>query len=201
MKKKLPIIIGLIIVLAFSIWYGYTDRTHKIYDNNVNTAEYSGMGILTEGSSISQSFVCEEDVIDGFYIKCDPSGDYASTVINLQVIDAETGEVISTGSESGSTILERQLHKFTVEEISGYKNKTLTLVVTATGMPEGSGVIFYYQPSDISIGNFTVNGNVTAGVFVMKTFTECFDVETFIIVFLSIMFIWIFMWFLYRLFK
>jgi hypothetical protein len=201
MKKRLPVIIGLIIVILFSIWYGFTDRTHKIYDNNVNTAQYSAIGIIQEGGSVSQSFVCEEDVINGFYIKCDPSGDCAQTVVEIQIIDTDTGEVISTGSDTGNNIRERQLHRFEVDPITGYKGKTLTLVLTEQGSTETSGVIVYYQPSSESIGNFSVNGNETNGVFIMKTITECFDAETFIIVFISIMFIWVFMWFLYRLFK
>ena len=201
MKKRLPIIIGLIIVLVFSIWYGFTDKTYKIYDNNVNTAQYSGIGIIQEGGSVSQSFVCESDILDGFYIKCDPTGDCANTVVNLQVIDTSTGEVISTGSDVGANVRERQLHKFSVEPVSGYKGKTLTLVLTEEGSTESSGVIVYYQPGGDSIGNFSVNGNPTGGVLVMKSYVEHFDIETFIIVFISIMFIWGFMWFLYRLFK
>ncbi len=200
-KKRLPIIIGMLVLIAFSVWYGFTDRTHKIYDNNVNTAEYSSLGIISDGGSVSQSFVCEEDEIDGFYIKCDPSGNYAETVVELQVIDAETGEVISTGSDIGANISERRLHKFTVDPIVGYKGKTLILVVTESGSSNEGGIELYFQPSDTSIGNFSVNGEITSGVFIMKTITECFDFETFIIVLLSLMFIWGFMWFLYRLFK
>lgn len=201
MKKKLPVIIGLIVVILISIWYGFTDRTHKIYDNNVNTATYNGLGVMQEGGEIRQSFVCEEDTIDGFYIKCDPSGDYANTVVKLKVIDAKTGEVISEGSDVGANIRERKLHKFCVAPITGYKGQTLTLSVTEEGSYDTNGIILYYQPADESIGNFTINGNTTYGVFIMKTFTSCFDVETFITVFAAIMFIWVFMWLLYRLFK
>ena len=201
MKKRIPVIIGIIVILLFSIWYGFTDKTHKIYDNNVNTAHYSSLGIIPEGGSISQSFVCEEDVLDGFYIKCDPSGSCAETVVELQVIDASTGEVISSGSDVGANIRERQLHRFDIEPITGYKGETLTLAVTEKGSSDGSGVIFYFQPSDTSIGNFSVNGEVSSGVFIMKTITEGFDIETCVIVFISVMFIWVFMWFLYRLFK
>lgn len=201
MKKKIPVIIGFIAVILFAIWYGYTDRTHKIYDNNVNTATYSGIGIIQEDGEILQSFVCEENEIDGFYIKCDPSGDYADTVVKLKVIDAKTGEVISEGSDVGANIRARKLHKFSVDPIKGYKGQTLTLSVTEEGSTDTDGITLYYQPSDQSVGNFTVNGDVSNGVFVMKTFTSCFDIETFISVFAGVMFIWVFMWLLYRLFK
>ena len=201
MKKKIPVIIGLIVVILFSTWYGFTDRTHKIYDNNVNTATYSSIGVIQADGEILQSFVCEENEIDGFYIKCDPSGDYSNTVVKLQVIDASTGKVISEGSDTGANILARKLHKFNIDPIKGYKGQTLTLSVTEEGSSDANGIILYCQPSNQSVGNFTVNGTVTNGVFVMKTFTSCFDIETFISVFVGVMFIWIFMWLLYRLFK
>ncbi len=201
MKKKIPVIIGLIAVILFSIWYGFTDRTHKIYDNNVNTATYSSIGIIKDDGEVLQSFVCEENEIDGFYIKCDPSGDYANTVVKLTISDAATGEVISEGSDVGANILARKLHKFDVDPIIGYKGQTLTLSVKEEGSSDSDGITLYYQPSEESVGNFTINDTQTNGVFVMKTFTSCFDIETFITVFVAVMFIWIFMWLLYRLFK
>ncbi len=201
MKKRLPIIIGVIIVLVISLWYGFTDRTHKIYDNNVNTAQYTALSIPLEGESITQSFICEEDVLDGFYIKCNPSGSYEDVVVTVDVIDTASGEIIASTSEIGSSFKARKLHKFTIEPVEGYKDCTLTLVITETGTTESDGITIYYQPTDTSIGTFTVNQKAVSGVLVMKSYTECLDAATFIIVFISIMFIWGFMWFLYRLFK
>ncbi len=201
MKKKLPVIIGLIVVILFSIWYGFTDKTHKIYDNNVNTAKYNDLGVLTEGQVIRQTFTCEENVLDAFSIKCNPSGDYAGAQLTLTVLDEATGEVLTTGEESGSNIRPRKMHKFKVGQLTGVKGRELTLEVRETNSSPGNGINLYYQPAENTIGSLTLDDNALSGVFVMKTVTERFDTETFVIMLLSILFIWAFLWFLYRLFK
>lgn len=201
MKKQLPVIIGLVAVILFSVWYGFTDKTHKTYDNNVNTATYVDMGVLGEGQVLSQTFTCEENVLDAFMIKCGPTGDYGNTTVCLTVKDAETGDVLSTGEESGSNIRPRRLHKFRITQLAGCKGKSLTLEITESGAEPGNGIDLYYQPNENSIGTLTVDGEPVPGVFVMKTVTERFDTETFIIILVSILFIWGFLWFLYKLFK
>ncbi len=201
MKKKLPVIVGLLAVILFSLWYGFTDKTHKIYDNNVNTATYLDLGVLTEGQVLSQTFTSEENVLDAFLIKCGPSGDYGNTEVHLTVKDAETGEVLSTGEEIGSNIRPRRLHKFSITPLTGCKGKALVLEMTEVNATVGNGIDLYYQPNETSIGTLTLDGNPLPGVFVMKTVTERFDTETFLIILVSILFIWGFLWFLYRLFK
>ena len=201
MKKILPVVIGLIAIILFSVWYGFTDKTHKIYDNNVNTAKYNDLGVLTEGQALRQTFTCEENVLDAFSIKCNPSGDYGNAQLTLTVTDASTGEVLTTGTETGSNILPRKMHKFQVGRLTGVKDRELTLEMTETNSSAGNGINLYYQPNENSIGSLTLNDDVLPGVFVMKTITERFDTETFIIMLLSLLFIWAFLWFLYRLFK
>ncbi len=201
MKKKIPMIIGLLVIIAFSIWFAFTYKTHKIYDNNVNTASYTDLGVFTEENSLSQTFTCEEDQIDGFLIKCNPSGDYSNAQIELTVKD-ESGKVLSSASYSGSIVKARKLNKFLLDTpITGYKGQTLTLEVAESNSSTGNGITFFYEPDESSIGDLCVNGSPLSGVFVMKTITYCFDVETFITLLFSILFIWAFMWFLYRLFQ
>ena len=201
MKKKLPVLIGLVIIILFSVWYGHTDKTHKIYDNNVNTAQYQDLGVLAEGQLISQTFTCEENVLDAFLIKCNPTGDYGNVTVTVTVRDGTSGEVLSTGEEAGSNIQPRKMHKFSILPVTGVKGKSLILEVTETGAAPGNGIDLYFQPNDTSIGELQLDGNALPGVFVMKTVTERFDTETFIIMLVSILFIWGFLWFLYRLFK
>ena len=201
MKKRLPVVIGVILTLAVAIWYGFTDKTHQIYDNNVNTAVYSAIGIPHgDGYTVEQTFDCDEDRIDAFLIKSDVSGDYENAVVKLQVYDPETGALLSEGEEQGSNIKARKLHKYTVEPIEGYKGKPLRLVVSEENTTETDGITLYYQPGDDN-NNFIVNGNPTSGVFIMKTVTQRFDLETCLVMLFAEWFIWGFMWFLYRLFK
>lgn len=201
MKNKLSFIIGLIAVVAFSVWYSFTDITHKIYDNNVNTATYSDMGVFTDGQSIQQAFTCEEDELSGFLIKSSPAGDYTNAQITVTVTDPNTGEVVSTGTAVGSSVRARKLNRYEIEPITGCKGKEFVLTVTETNSSAGNGVTFFYQPNEASIGGLLVNENPMAGSLVMKTVTTGFNVETFVVILISLLFIWAFLWFLYRLFK
>ena len=119
MKKRLPVIVGIVLTIVIAFLYGNTKKTHGIYDNNVNTAVYSGIGVLTEGETVTQTFICQEDELDGFLIKSDVSGNYEVATFFLKVMDAETGEVLTEGQESGSNVKARKLHYYKVPAISG----------------------------------------------------------------------------------
>ncbi len=202
MKKKLPMIIGLIAVIAFSIFYGFTDKAHKIYDNNVNTAVYTDLGQLADGQVLLQAFTSEENVLDGLLIKCNRSGDYANAVVNIEILDSKTNKVLATASDVGSNIAPRKLHLFKFDKpLTDCKGTEFLLRITEDNSTVGNGIDLYYQPHPEMTSGFSSNGSPVAGVLVMKTVTHRFDIETFIIMFVSIMFIWGFMYFLYRLFK
>ena len=200
MKKRLPVIVGIVLTIVIAFLYGNTKKTHGIYDNNVNTAVYSGIGVLTEGETVTQTFICQEDELDGFLIKSDVSGNYEVATFFLKVMDAETGEVLTEGEESGSNVKARKLHYYKVPAISGCKGKTLILQVSESNTTAADGVSLYYQPTD-DAGNLLIRNSSVSGAFVMKTVTERFDLETFAVMLFSEWFVWGFLWFLYRLFK
>ena len=201
MRKRVPVMIGIILTILLAVWYGNTNKTHKIYDNNVNTAEYLAIGVLTEGQTVTQSFVCQEDVLDGFMIKSDVLGDYEDAVVTIRVRDAETGELLSEGQEKGSDIRARRLHYYQIPAITGCRDRHLVVEVSEEGTSANNGINLFYQPGGLEGEAFTVSGNATEGVFVMKTVTERFDVETFLVMLFAEWFIWVFLWVLYRLFR
>ena len=201
MKKRIPVIIGIIITVALAVLYGFTKKTHKIYDNNVNTATYQSVGILQEQEVIQQTFVCAEEKLDGFMIKCDVSGNYGIATVSVKVRDPETGDILAEGQETGENIRARKLHYYKIEPLTGYKGKTLLLEVSEENTSDGNGILFSIQPNTQTEYPVIVAGNSPGGVLVMKTVTERFDVETFAIMLFCEWFIWGFLWFLYRLFK
>ncbi len=201
MKKKLAIIVAFAAILMFSIFYGFTDKTHLIYNNDVNTATYTAIGVLGDSDVVTQRFISEEDVLDGFSIKSGVAGNHSAATVYLTVKDTETGKVLSTGSDSGANFRPRKMHKIFTDKISGVKGKELILEITEKGADPDNGIILYYQTLTDTDSSFQINGNDVNGVFVMKTITSRFDAETFIIILLSILFVWGFLWFLHRLFS
>ncbi len=201
MKKKLPVIIGLAAVVLFSFWYAHKDVAHLLYDNNVNTAQYAEIGILYDGDVVTQTFTAEEDEIDAFMIKANTSGDHAKIELSLTVTDNETGEQVSSGEESGANVRARKLHRFAVDPITNCRGKEFTLTLREKNSWDNNGIVFYYQPAETKDSGLKINGQATQGVFVMKTLTRRFDAESFIVMAVSLLTIWGFLWFLGRLFR
>lgn len=201
MKKAVPFIIGFLCLVLFAVGYGFTNKTHTIYDNDVNTAQYQAIGVLKSGDSVTQDFVGVEDKLSGFMLKSDVLGNYGDVTINLKVYDAATGELLTQGQEAGSNVKARKIHYYRVNEIVGCKGKALRLELTEDGLDEANGVNFFFQPDDSTESGLIVKGNPTGGVLVMKSVVQRFDIETFLVMMFFGLFIWGFLWFLYRIFK
>ena len=92
---------------------------------------------------------------------------------------------------------------FKFDRISECKGKTYTLYVEN---PDGDvektlGVGFSYEPKTEKGTELLINGNNVDGTLIAKTVTNRFDMETFCVVLLFVLYIVFFVKFLYRLFK
>ncbi len=202
MKKKIPVIIAFIITIAAAVFFGDTTKASKIYDSNVNTISYTDLGVLENDQFITQKFVCSQDTVNGFMIKSSVCGNYGDVVVNIEVSDAQTGEVLTVINEQGVNIKARKVHYYKADEpLTNMKGKTLEVKITETGSVQGSGINMYYAPAEESNYLIAVNGSEIGGVLPLATAADGFDVETCIIFLLSVWFIWGFMWFLYKLFQ
>ncbi len=201
MKKKLPVILGVIGTVLLAWFLANTYKAHRLYDNNVNTANYTALPVMTEGQYLSQTFTAREDTIDAVGLKANLSGSYAAAQVTVTLKDAETGEVLAQKTESGTEIRPRKVHDFFLGPVTGCKDRLLTLEVTQTGSTPADGVIFYFQGGAGEEEPLLVSGTEYDAVLVMRTQTKGFDVERFISLLLAEWFIWGFMWALYRLFS
>ena len=116
-------------------------------------------------------------------------------------IDSETGETKAESEVSGKTVKARKLQSFPLGHVKNTLGRKYTVRLTETGSDETNGIAFYYQPESEESDTFRANGESRDGVMVMKTVTRRFDTESFIVMLISVWFIWGFLWFLSRLFK
>ena len=199
MKKKLPVIIGLICICIFAALYANVKKAHPIYDNDVDTGVYQSMGLMANDVTVHQRFVCIEDCLDGFYLKTDVVGNCENVTLVLTVLDVESGETLSENECTASDLKTRKLNYFKTDRIEGYNGKLLELCVTQKHAENGSGVGLYIQPGE-GEGCYR-DGQPAGGVLVMKHVAERFDTESFLVAGFFCCFIWLFLWFLYRLFR
>lgn len=201
MKKKLPVIIGLICICIFASFYAHVNKAHPIYDNDVDTAVYQSMGLLSSEAVIHQRFICIEESLDGFYLKTDVVGDCDDITLIFTVRDVEKDTVLSKNELSADGLKSRKLNYFKIDSVKGYNGRRLELCIEQKNAQVGSGIGFYIQPGEGQEEGAYVDGNAQGGTLVMKYVSERFDTETFLVSGFFCSFIWVFLWFLYRLFR
>ena len=185
----------------FSFLYAHIAKTHILYDNRVDTSKYMGTGVLS--GKIEQKFVSEEDYLDGITIKCSIQGTPADSTVKISLKDDETGKIVAKSELKLKDIKNSKFNVFKFDRISECKGKTYTLYVEN---PDGDvektlGVGFSYEPKTEKGTELLINGNNVDGTLIAKTVTNRFDMETFCVVLLFVLYIVFFVKFLYRLFK
>lgn len=201
MKKKIKSIILLFILVAASFAYAHIDKAHVIYDTNAETGAYLPTGIVDQGS-VEQKFTVQEEVLDGVSVKCGITGDVSDESVKLQyrILDENQNEVRS-GSVKAADIKANRFHKIKFEQVENCEGETYTLVLSGQNMSPERGVSFYYLPSQGEETNLTISENETEGALILKTISHKFDLETFIVVVIFILYIVIFMKVLYKIFN
>ena len=191
MKKIMKWVIGIAVIIMFSFLYAHIAKTHILYDNRIDTSKYMGTGVLS--GKIEQKFVSEEDYLDGITIKCSIQGAPADSTVKISL----------KSKLKLKDIKNSKFNVFGFDRISECKGKTYTLYVEN---PDGDvektlGVGFSYEPKTEKGTELLINGNNVEGTLIAKTVTNRFDMETFCVVLLFVLYIVFFVKFLYRLFK
>ena len=127
---------------------------------------------------------------------------YMGTGVLSGKID-ETGKIVAKSELKLKDIKNSKFNVFKFDRISECKGKTYTLYVEN---PDGDvektlGVGFSYEPKTEKGTELLINGNNVDGTLIAKTVTNRFDMETFCVVLLFVLYIVFFVKFLYRLFK
>ena len=201
MKKIIKWAVGIIIVLLFCYGYSHIAKTHMMYDGTIDTSKYMGTGVLS--GKLEQSFVSEEETLDGISIKCSIQGAPADSTVKVTLIDDETGEEAAHSQRKLKDIKNSKFNVFSFDTLTGCKGKEYTVVVEN---PDGDventlGVGFSYEPKQEKDTALSINGKNTDGTLIAKTVTNRFDIETFCVLVLFILYIVGFIKFLYKLFK
>lgn len=195
--KRIAIVI-LIIICAFI--YSHITKMNEIYDRSVDSSEYLSTGVV-DSATIEQSFPCVEETIDGVYVKCQIMGDVSGVEIKYALRESGSNNIVAEGSKPASEIESTKFNEFRFNTVEGCKDKIYTLEIWIENSTDENGISFYFQDSIESQTEFVVAGNTTQGTLIMRTMTDRFDFETFCIVLVFVVFIYVFMRILYKLFK
>lgn len=201
MKKKIKIAIGCLVMIAVAFAYAHIAKTHNLYDQDVDTSAYFNTGIVTE-TGVTQQFVSQEKHLDGVKIKSTIFRTAENVTFHYTLKDVASGEIVAKGSRSGEKVKNSKFFELDFDRVENCKEKTYELVVYLEGATAEEGVGFSCEPKTEKDTKLTIDGmDIEEGTLVMKTVTDRFDLETFVVFLAFAIYVILFMRFLYRLFK
>lgn len=198
--KRIKQIVGVLIIVFCVFLYAHIAKTNNVYDKKIDSSEYLNTGVVCDGI-IEQKFVCAEDSLDGVRAKVQVLGDITDVNVRYRLIDDQTGECVAEGIKAATEIKPGRFCEFPFDSVERTKGKNYTIEFENENAEEDYGVGFLFQPKTQAGTELTLSGNYTEGTLVVKTLTNRFDFETFAMLLIIIMYIFIFMKFLYRLFR
>ena len=193
MKKKLGWIIFAVVLIAFTCVYAIVDKNNAIYDRAVDTSKYVALG-LEQSETVSQSFTSKEDKLDGINIKMSVSG-------QAYVLKDDAGKTVASGDASLEKIKAGKFFSLKFDELTGCKGKRYTFELTVEQCEKDTQVIVYAVPGASKDSMLVVKGEKADGVMVLRTITHRFDIETFVVTAVFILYVILFIRWLSKVFK
>lgn len=198
--KKVKYMAAVMVGVALAFFYAHISKANLVYDKTVDSSEYVSTGVV-EGE-IQQEFVCVEDTLDGILVKTLLIGDTQNAATGLTVIEKDSGQIVAEAELKAEDIKSGKFNLISFPTIEGCLNKTYILCLENVGenVADGSGVSFSYQNEIEENTRLTINDNETQGTLIVKTITDRFDLETFVVLIIMIAYMIGFFAFLSRLF-
>ena len=200
MKKNVQIIIGAIIVFAACFFYSYIDKTHCIYNEDIDTSDYlSTAAWLNE--TVCQNFISHENSLDGIKVKVRLTGETDTIECSYQLLDVQENRVVAENVVTGENFKDSKFYVFRFDTIEECKGKEYQFIIENMNETSGNSIDFCFEPNIEKDTKMQINGDEYIGTTILKTVTHRFDVETFCVLMLFVLYIVLFLKFLYKLFK
>ena len=199
MKKKLSWIILAVILIAFTGIYSVVDKNNGIYDRQVDASEYASIG-LEKGESLKQEFVTNEDKLDGISIKMSVSGKAEDKSISYTLKD-EDNNIVASGETSLENMKPGKFFKLKFDCIEGCRGHKYIFELTIDQCDKDNQVIVYAVPGEDKEAVLSISGENVEGVMVLRTITHKFDIETFAVTAVFVLYVILFIRWLSKLFK
>ena len=201
MKSKIKIIVIGLIILCLAGVYAIIDKAVSIYDTSCDTSAFQSI-TLEQGKKIEQSFVCEENHMDGVSLKVAADGvsDKSQAVIAYKITEKDSKEVVAQGKTNLKKLSNGKFFKIKFERVEATKDKQYVLEISVQECPVGSIRVFY-TPGANEKATLSYDGQIIDGVGVIRSLTHRFDLETFIVTLCFAAYIILFMRWLYKLFE
>lgn len=191
--KKIKKMAAVIILILIAFIYGHIHKTHAIYDRTVENDQY----IMLDGSQsqITQEFICEEDSLDGIQVKCQNLQEDPEAEIRVYLQDCENGGIVAKSVKKAGEIKTGKFNEFSFDTVSRCRGKAYKVVF------EKDFLALYAEKTSEEGTDLKINSEESEGTLILKTVTYRFDIETFCVFMLLVLYICVFFQFLNWLFS
>lgn len=196
--KKMKSLIIIILILAATFLYAHIGKNNLVYDKNVDNSQYIATGAVAK---IEQTFVSKEKTLDGFRAKCQVIGDVRGMKVKYSLIDMKDGKELAQGTADAEKITNGRFYYFRFDTVENCEGNTYKVIFENEGSDESKGIGFSIQPETEEGTDLIIKGVDTTGTMIVKAVTQRFDLETFVVMLVFILYIAVFIKFLYKLFK
>lgn len=198
MKNKLKIVMISAVIVILTLAYSFIDKAVPLYNSETDTSEYKIMQ-LYDGDSLTQSFICKEDYLDGISVKISSIGDQAAVFLNYQLKKGDN--VLVEGETSLKELESGKFFKIRFDRIEQCEGQELSFTMSVSNDSGDNGVNLYTTSKINSKFILSENEVETDETLVLRTLTHRFDFETFFVTVCFILYIVFFMKWMYKLFK
>ena len=196
--KRVKSLIIIVLILAAAFLYAHIGKNNLVYDKNVDNSQYIPTGAVAK---IEQTFVGQEETLDGFRAECQVIGDVTGMKVKYSLLNMESGEKEAQGTADAEKIKNGRFYYFKFDTVKNCKGNKYKVIFENESVDESKGIGFSFQPETETGTELTIKGVNTTGTMIVKVVTERFDLETFIVLLVFILYVAVFIKFLYRLFK
>lgn len=191
--RKVEKLATVIVLILLAFVYGHVHKTHAIYDRMIENDQYVMMDVSQD--QISQEFVCEEETLDGIQVKCQNLQEDPEAEIRVYLQDCENGGIVAKSVKKAGEIKTGKFNEFSFDTVTRCRGKAYKVVF------EKDSIALYTEKTSEEGTNLKINSEESEGTLILKTVTYRFDIETFCVFLLLVLYICVFFQFLNWLFS
>ena len=181
--RKVEKLAAVIVLILLAFVYGHVHKTHAIYDRMIENDQYVMMD------------VSQEETLDGIQVKCQNLQEDPETEIRIYLQDCENGETVAESVKKVGDIKTGKFNEFSFDTVTRCRGKAYKVVF------EKDSIALYTEKTSEEGTNLKINSEESEGTLILKTVTYRFDIETFYVFLLLVLYICVFFQFLNWLFS
>lgn len=204
-------IILFIVVLALATLYSYGIWPRAIYNTDIGSGAYEISDLLKEDTSVEQYFTCKDKGLCGISIRISKSGNPVIGTYDWTLTDAESGKKIASGVIdeaatnnkyfNSSSPQKKEIVKIDFPKQNESKGREYLFTIKGSDIKEDESMSVYMTEKGNIDSKLSINGEQKNKASIVKLQYKRFNLETFIVFWVIMGYLFVFIKFMNKLFR